>query len=113
MTAAPPTPRGSVVIAVRNSAPSLEICLEALRKQTYPREAFEVIVVDNDSTDDIAGVQRRFPEVRWFRDGGAGWPAARNHGLRQARGEIFASTDGDCVPDPQWLERGVAAFDAG
>jgi len=113
MTTEPRPPRVSVVIAVRNSAPSLRICLEALRNQTYPRESFEVIVVDNDSTDDIASVQRQFPEVRWFRDGGAGWPSARNHGIRQARGEIFASTDGDCVPDASWLERGVAALAAG
>ncbi len=110
MSVAPARPFVSVVIAMRNSAPTLPLLLDSLRRQTYPREAYEVIVVDSDSTDDVAGVLRRFPEVLWFKDSGPGWPSARNAGIRQSRGEIFASTDGDCVPDPDWLERGVAAF---
>jgi glycosyltransferase involved in cell wall biosynthesis len=104
------SPRISVVIPVRNGAATIPRCLECLRAQTWPREDFEVLVIDNGSTDGLEAVAGRHPEVRWLRDEGGGSYSARNRGLREARGEVIAFTDADCLPDPSWLERGVAAL---
>jgi glycosyltransferase involved in cell wall biosynthesis len=105
--------RVSVIIPVHNGAAVLGGCLAALERQSFPRAAFEVIVVDNGSTDDLAPLRRLFPAVRWLAEPAAGSYAARNTGLRQAAGEILAFTDADCLPDPAWIERGVAALAAG
>jgi glycosyltransferase involved in cell wall biosynthesis len=103
----------SVIIPVRNNASGLEICLNALRRQTFPHEDFEIIVVDNDSTDDIDRLEPLFPEVQWLRSEGTGSFAARNVALEIAQGEIFAFTDSDCIPEPVWLAEGVGALKAG
>jgi glycosyltransferase involved in cell wall biosynthesis len=103
----------SVIIPVRNNASGLEICLTAVERQTYPRERFEVIVVDNASTDDIARLKPLFPRVQWVVSEAAGSFGARNDGVKLAQGEIVAFTDSDCIPDPVWLEAGVAALNAG
>jgi glycosyltransferase involved in cell wall biosynthesis len=107
------SPRVSVIIPVHNGAHSLGACLGALEGQTLARADFEVIVVDNGSSDDLAPVQALFPAVHWLREGVVGSYAARNTGLRHARGEFLAFTDADCVPEAAWLERGVAALAAG
>ncbi len=103
-------PRLSVIIPVRNSAPGLRICLAALQAQSWPAEDFEVIAVDNGSTDDLEAVRRLFPRVRWLAESAPGSYAARNCGLRAAVGEIIAFTDADCLPDPDWLRQGAAAL---
>jgi glycosyltransferase involved in cell wall biosynthesis len=106
-------PAVSVIIPVRNDPDSLGRCLDALRAQTFPAGDFEVIVVDNASTQDLGGVRRGHPEARWFRDEGSGSYSARNAGIREARGSVIAFTDADCIPDPRWLETGVAALGSG
>lgn len=103
----------SVIIPVRNNASGLETCLVAIRRQTYPAHDFEIIVVDNASTDDLERLKPLFPEVRWLRSEGTGSFAARNVGLAAAKGEILAFTDSDCIPEPVWLAAGVDALDAG
>ena len=107
-------PRISVIIPVHNGAHSLGACLGALESQTLARgDEFEVIVVDNGSTDELADTRRLFPGVRWLEEAAPGSYAARNRGLRQAAGEIIAFTDADCLPDAAWLRQGVAALAAG
>jgi glycosyltransferase involved in cell wall biosynthesis len=103
----------SVIVPVRNDAGGLRRCLEALREQTFPRDEFEVIVVDNGSTDAIGPVKADFPEVRWLFDNGPGSYSARNRGLREAKGRILAFTDSDCVPSPAWLKEAVGALESG
>jgi glycosyltransferase involved in cell wall biosynthesis len=106
-------PRISVIIPVHNGAAALRQCLAALEAQAWPRGEFEVIVVDNGSTDDLAATRRLFPGVVWLEEAAPGSYAARNRGLRQAAGEIIAFTDADCLPDPAWLGQGVAALAEG
>ena len=107
-----PTPayRASVIVPVYNDAERLARCLGALEAQTYPRSAFEIIVVDNGSTDDLAQVVRRFPDVRLLSEPIPGSYAARNRGLAAASGAVIAFTDSDCVPDPDWLMNGITAL---
>lgn len=95
-------PTISVVVPCRNEARSLVAALDALEGQDFPRHRFEILVVDGGSTDgscDIAGSRG----VRLLADRGRGPGAARNVGVRAARGEIVAFTDADCMPRPDWL----------
>ncbi|MFP4003170.1 MAG: glycosyltransferase family 2 protein [Alphaproteobacteria bacterium] len=102
-----PPPRVSVIVPVRDDAARLRHCLEALRAQTVP--PFEVIVVDNGSTDESAEVARSFGGVDVICEPRPGSYAARNAGLHRAEGEFVAFTDSDCIPAPGWLANLLAA----
>jgi glycosyltransferase involved in cell wall biosynthesis len=95
----------SVIIPVLNDAPRLSACLAALENQGFELP-FEILVVDNGSSDDPASVLQRFPAARLLREQQRSSYAARNTGVRHARGEVFAFTDSDCIPAEHWLERG-------
>jgi len=104
--------RFSVIVPVWNSPALIEKCLNALERQTFPRERFEIIVVDNGSTDETADVVRRYPDVTLLSETKPGSYNARNTGLEIASGEYVAFTDADCVPDPGWLAAADAAIEA-
>lgn len=103
------TPLVSVIIPVWNGRDPIQRCLAALRAQTMPEDQFEVIVVDNGSTDGTAEVVRAFPGVTLLVEPRPGSYAARNLGLAHARGRYIAFTDADCRPERDWLETAVAA----
>ena len=109
-TASDQLPFVSIIIPVYNDGERLRLCLAALEKQTYPADRFEVIVVDNGSKVSPAPIVADYPHAQLAHETRPGSYCARNHGLTLAKGEILAFTDADCVPQPQWLERGVAAF---
>lgn len=104
-----PHPFVSIVIPVLNDSVRLQACLQAITQQTYPRDCYEVIVVDNgsDETHDTAGVVAQFPGTRTGFEPYPSSFAARNKGVTLARGEIIALIDADCLPDPDWLEKGT------
>lgn len=95
------TPFVSVIVCSFNGAKTLAACLESLRHLEYPK--YEVVLVDDGSTDDTREIASRFPEVRYVHQANQGLSAARNHGARVARGEVFAYTDSDCMVDSAWL----------
>jgi glycosyltransferase involved in cell wall biosynthesis len=95
----------SVLVPFQNSAAHLERCIRALLGQDMPAERYEVILVDNNSTDASHALACRFSEVRIVTETKAGAYAARNRGVAEARGEIVVFTDADCAPDPAWLRR--------
>lgn len=100
----------SVVVPARDAEATLEAALRAILAQDYPPEAYEIIVVDNDSADRTAVIAARFaPRVRTIREARRGASAARNAGIRAARHAYVAFTDADCVPERQWLRELVAA----
>lgn len=101
----------SVIVPVYNDRERLTRCLQALQRQTYPREAYEVVVVDNGSDESPAAVTDRFERVRLVVEERRGSYAARNRGIRAAQGELFAFTDADCLPAEDWLEKGGACFE--
>jgi glycosyltransferase involved in cell wall biosynthesis len=102
----------SVVIPAYNAAVTIGECLEALGNQTVPRDQFEVIVVDDGSDDETAGIAHaRGARVLAVSHGGPA--AARNRGVEIARGEFVLFTDADCAPAPDWLERTIAALQPG
>lgn len=97
----------SVIIPVFNDQERLRLCLEALERQTYPRQCYEIIVVDNASVEDIKDVVNEFSQVKYAFEPQPGSYAARNKGISQAKGEVIAFTDSDCIPDVDWIQQGV------
>lgn len=96
----------SVVIPTYDRPLELDACLDALGRSTYPRERFEVVVVDDGSPmplDDVVDPHRRSLTITLERQSNAGPAAARNRGAAMARGALLAFTDDDCLPDPDWL----------
>lgn len=100
----------SVIVPVRDAGDGLARLLDALGRQTLSPERFEVLVGDDGSTD---GAPERLPpgplSVRVLRCAPRTSYAARNRAAAGARGRVLAFTDADCRPDPEWLERGLAA----
>lgn len=101
----------SVVIPVLHNLKGLRQCLESLERQSYPRDWFEVLVVDNATTPEVESMlpRNRF-RARVLHAPRSGSYRARNLGVREARGSIFAFTDSDCLPDRTWIEGGVHAL---
>lgn len=99
----------SVIVPVYNAAATLPGCLEALWQQTYPRDRYELIVVDDGSTDDSAQLGAA-GGARVVSEGKLGKSGARNRGAERARGELLLFTDADCEPIPTWIEKMVAPF---
>jgi glycosyltransferase involved in cell wall biosynthesis len=101
----------SVIVPARDAAATLGRTLAALAAQEGA-PAFEVIVVDDGSTDATARVAERAPlDVRLVRQDGRGPARARNAGARQAGGDVLAFTDADCFPTPTWLAAALRALD--
>ncbi len=104
----PQTPRVSVVVCSYNGGRTLDQCLRSLLALDYPD--YEIIVVDDGSTDDTRVILSRFPSVRAIHQSNQGLSVARNVGLQAATGSIVAYTDSDCFADPHWLAHLVHQF---
>lgn len=100
----------SVVVPVHNEARVLPECLEGVLDQSYSRKDYEVIVVDNGSTDETRHVLEQHPVRIEEETTIQSSYAARNAGIRAAEGEIIAFTDADCIPHSNWLSAAVEAF---
>jgi GT2 family glycosyltransferase len=97
------SPDISVIVPVRNGARSLPALLRSLEAQTLERTRFEVIVVDNDSSDDTAEVAAAHG-VRVVHETSGIRAGARNRGVAAALTRLYAFTDVDCVADTGWVE---------
>ncbi len=97
----PASPKVSVVVASYNGGRTLPACLNSLSHLNYPD--YEVILVDDGSTDDTATIASHYPNVRTIHQPNLGLSAARNTGIAAANGEIVAFTDSDCQADEDWL----------
>jgi GT2 family glycosyltransferase len=102
-------PRASVVVCAYQAQDTIEECLWSLTELDYP--SYEVLVVDDGSTDATAPIARRFP-VRMLSRERLGLSGARNVGLEHAEGEIVAYIDADAQADPDWLTYLVLALEA-
>ena len=111
MTRSGEDPAVSVIVPARDAAAKLPALLAALDRQA-DRESFEVVVVDDRSSDGTAQVAEDWG-ARVVRAGRPGVYAARNAGIAAARGRVLALTDADCVPHDDWVARGLARLDAG
>ncbi|MCX5904216.1 MAG: glycosyltransferase [Proteobacteria bacterium] len=108
-------PAVSVIIPAFNRKDELQELLAALARQTLAPEQFEIIVVDDGSTDDTLFYLKSLVDsgrenliFHYQKNQGPG--AARNRGMAMARGDVFAFTDTDCRPHPDWLEELLKPF---
>ena len=108
-------PRVSVVIPTYNRVDMLVSCLRALQAQRVARADYEVVVVDDGSTDGTRDALREWTPsaemaLRACSRANGGPAAARNDGIRLARGALIAFVDDDCLPEPDWLQHLIAAL---
>ena len=101
-------PLVSVIIPCYNQARYLGEAIESVLAQTHAR--LEVIVIDDGSLDDVAGVAARFPKVRYVRQPNGGLSAARNTGIRESHGEYLVFLDADDRLLPDALRIGLDCF---
>jgi cellulose synthase/poly-beta-1,6-N-acetylglucosamine synthase-like glycosyltransferase len=107
-------PRVSVVIAARNEEHNIGRCLQSLVQQTYPPGSYEIIIVDDGSTDGTASIVRsysnRYSNVRSLAlsadraEGQSRKPQAIEKGIESSKGEVIFTTDADCLVPPRWIE---------
>lgn len=101
----------SVIIPTYKDWERLNLCLLGLKKQSFPSSKFEVIIINNDPSDPIPEL---LIEEGWkiIEEKKPGSYAARNAGMGIAKGNIYAFTDSDCIPDPNWIKEGVRALES-
>jgi len=110
----------SVVVAARNEESNIGNCLEALVNQSYPWDRYEIVIVNDRSTDQTAAMVDRYREkynriklvnVKNLPQGISPKKQALEQGIRAANGEIILTTDADCVPNQGWIQGMVGYFE--
>jgi len=99
----------SVIIPTYKDWFRLKYCLDALSNQTYPNDKFEVIVINN-APDDNCPYELPASNIKILEESMPGSYAARNTGIKNAKGKYLAFTDSDCIPSPNWLETAMIKF---
>lgn len=104
----------SVIIPTRNRSALLQSALESMQSQTLPADHFEILVIDNGSTDNtkyiVSLFQQRFGNIRYFFDSTPGLHVGRHLGMKNARAEILVYADDDVIAFPTWLEGIIESF---
>lgn len=100
----------SVVIPAHNEEKYIGKCLQSLVKQTV--QADEIIVVNNNSTDNTAEIVSTFPQVTLLNQHNPGVIVTRDHGFDAAQGDIILRTDADTVVDPEWVKSHKEYYEA-
>jgi glycosyltransferase involved in cell wall biosynthesis len=109
-------PGVSIIIPVLNGEKYITACFNAISRLNAPRDSFEVLLIDNGSTDRTLELASGFGAVfklKNFSFGGKSVSAVRNFGVQRSSGSVVAFLDADCLVSPAWLERGLAAFRSG
>lgn len=109
----PITPFFSIIIPTYNRPDQLFRCLQAIDRLTYPRDRFEVVIVDDGSRTPLertVGTFSRRMAVKLISQSNSGPGNARNRGAIEAKGDFLAFTDDDCTPTPGWLDALADAF---
>lgn len=111
----------SVIIAARNEEQTIAECLASIVGQEYPNDLYEIIVVDDHSTDRTIEVAQAFsvkqaqPSLKVLSlhhlNNGTGKPTALAHGVKNSQGEIILCTDADCVVPSKWMSLMVQSFE--
>lgn len=94
----------SVIIPFKNEEKNIDKCLSSLASQTTNIDNFEIIAINNGSTDGSIEIVKKYPKVKILDGKGLLVGAVRNLGARIAAGEILAFIDADCSAEPDWIE---------
>ena len=103
-------PKISIIIPAKNEEKLIRNCLSSLQALDYPKEKLEIIVVDGLSTDHTMDVAREMGAIV-LRNGKQTVSPGRNLGFENAKGELIAFTDADCIVDKQWLASSIKYFE--
>jgi glycosyltransferase involved in cell wall biosynthesis len=103
--------RISVVVPFRDTERHIVRCLGALVAQEPFEGEYEIVAVDDHSTDRSAALARRLPGVTVLTSSAAGPYSARNIGIAASAGDVIALTDGDCEASPDWLRQIAECFE--
>jgi glycosyltransferase involved in cell wall biosynthesis len=102
----------TVIIPHLNQPIGLGACLSSLEAQTLDRATFEVIVVDNGSTESLKPIMENYPRALLLQELKPGPGLARNRGIQSANADIFAFIDADCRAHPDWLRNALRVLEA-
>ncbi|MBN1356365.1 exopolysaccharide biosynthesis polyprenyl glycosylphosphotransferase [bacterium] len=105
-----PKPAVSIVIPAFNAGKTLPDCLDALTHQSLDASVYEIIIVDDESTDGTPGIAETLSGVMLLEQKHAGPAIARNLGVRHARGDIILFTDADCMASIDFVEEMIKPF---
>jgi len=100
----------SIIVPVLNGEKTIGMCLEALLRQSYPSEKYEILVVDNGSYDNTVNIVEEFPVRLLFEKRAQNSYMARNLGIKCAEGEIIVFIDADCIAEKDCLTNLVEPF---
>jgi glycosyltransferase involved in cell wall biosynthesis len=105
----------SIIIPVYNGELTLKNCLDSLENQTYDKERYEILVIDNNSTDRTNKIIEDWQvegkaTLRHLKEVKKGVVYARNLGAKEAKGDVLLFTDDDCVADSSWIQEHVNIF---
>jgi glycosyltransferase involved in cell wall biosynthesis len=98
----------SIIITTKNEAKNIVSCLESVKKQTYPQNQLEIIVVDNNSTDNTKELAKKYTDKVF--DKGPERSAQRNFGVQQSKGEYFLYLDADMILHPDVIQECVGTI---
>lgn len=106
----------SIIIPSYNRSDEIAYLIQSFNRQTFPKERFEVLLVNDGSTDDTAAIVGELIKsspfrIRFFQRDHEGPGPARNFGMSQAEGEYFLFIDSDCTADPNWLSELAQAIE--
>ena len=101
----------SVIIPTYNEEKNIKRLLLALKRQTLPRDKYEIIVVDGHSTDRTFEIAKKYADIAVLQGDSLAADGARNEGALIAKGKILAMTDADTIPPKHWLERIAINFE--
>lgn len=110
MKVKPKLPFVSIVLIAYNEEKGIGFSLTSLLNQSYPKNKYEILVIDDWSKDKTAEIVNRFPVRLIQHKKNLGRAQARNTGLKHAKGEIYVSFDGDCIAEKNWLKELIKVY---
>jgi glycosyltransferase involved in cell wall biosynthesis len=100
----------SIIIPILNNERTIGSCLKAILDQGYPRDNYEILIVDNGSTDESINIIKEYPVKLLFEKRAHNSYMARNLGIKHAAGDIIVFLDADCIPQENWMINLITPF---
>ncbi len=100
----------SIIVPFYNAEKYIRDCIESLLSQEFATDDYEIIFIDNNSTDSSSGIVKRYPRIKLVSESRQSPYSARNTGIKESVGRIVAFTDPDCLVSPDWLAEIVKAM---